>query len=72
MSAFKTISAIVVMFLILLAGLVLLNLLLVKLIMLVFDLEHKFNALTAASIIASSVTTAIILVSILYGQGAFN
>lgn len=72
MNTFKTISAIVVMFLILLAGLMLLNLLLVKLIMLVFDVEHKFNGLTAASIIASSVTTAIILVSILYGQGAFN
>ncbi len=72
MSTFKTISAIVIMSLILLVGLVLLNLLLVKLIILVFSVDYKFNELTAASIIASSITTTIILVSILYGQGAFN
>lgn len=72
MDIFKTISAIVVMFLVLWAGLMLLNWLLVKTIMLMFDLEHKFNSLTAASIIGSSVTNAVILVSILYGQGTFN
>ena len=72
MDIFKTISVIVVMFLVLWAGLMLLNWLLVKTIMLIFDLEHKFNSLTAALIIGSSATNAVILVSILYGQGTFN
>ena len=72
MDIFKTISAIVVMFLVLWAGLMLLNLLMVKIIILILDLEHKFNSLTATSIIASSATNAVILGSILYGQGAFN
>ena len=72
MDIFKTISVIVVMFLVLWAGLMLLNVLMMKIIMLIFDLEHKFDSLTATSIIASSATNAVILVSILYGQGAFN
>lgn len=72
MDIFKIISATAVMFLVFWASLLLLNLLLVKRIMPVFDLERKFNEVAVASIIGSSVTTAVILVSILYGQGAFN
>lgn len=72
MDIFKIISATAVMFLVFWAGRLLLNLLLVKMIMPVFDLERKFNEVAVASIIGSSATTAVILVSILYGQGAFN
>lgn len=72
MAEFKIASAVFVMFLLILLGLIFLNLLTTWIIQFMFQLEHKFNLLVGVAIVASSVTSAIILVSMLYGQGAFS
>ena len=72
MAEFKIASAVFVMFLLILLGLIFLNLLTTWIIQFMFQLEHKFNLLVGVAIVVSSVTSAIILVSMLYGQGAFS
>lgn len=72
MIGFKIASAVFVMFLLVLLGLIFLNLFVTWIIRFMFQLEHKFNSLVGIAIVASSVTSAIIVVSMMYGQGIFN